>query len=391
MTRRGVLFVITTRQNMGDLALCQEWIGDLGRDDYRFGFVVSDGLVPFIDPADAVYPFDPAVDVAETIVAAAARFGPDAVIVASNSFWSIPGQRGAVFGRFPSELYSLGVPLLSFDPFEIGFRTYVPHANQVCEFPPIPPAVWRLRYMSRRSSEPNALHFCTSAVFARARSAPREDVLLRWGLDPAKRTVIFPVSRNRFRSIYKDFPLYYLHLAKLFSCAELADVQFAVVAPAKLPGLRHAPNVVTLPHLPFDEFLSLVAASDIYLSDSLISCMVNAFHLAVPVLLMVNSAASAPLAPGTFLDGRFFPFKIFPYGFTEVCDELVERFDIAGCFVEAEVLDVAAFGAKLGRLLSDDAAYRAVADRARAWKDARSSLASPRETLERVFATLVGA
>jgi hypothetical protein len=385
MNRRRVLFVVTTRDNMGDLALCQEWIGDLGRERYRFAFLISENHRAFIDPADDVFLFRPLVDVGETIAATAARFRPDAVILASNSFWSMPGQRGAVFGRFPEELYRLGVPLLSFDPFEIDFSTTVPYAKKTLAFPPVPPSVWRLQYMSRFSDEPNALHFCTRGVFERARAAHRDDVLRRWGADPAKRTVIFPVSTNRFRSILEAFPLYYLHLAKLFSCESLEDAQFLVVTPSPIPGLRHARNVTFIPHVPFDDFLQLVAASDVYLSDSLISCMVNAFHLAVPVLLLANSAAAAPLARGTFLDPTFFPYKVFPYGFTEVCDRLIERFEIEGCFVEAEVLDVNAFGTTLGTLLYDDASYRAVADRCRAWKAARLALPGPRVLLEAVL------
>src|ERR1043166_4322363 len=384
---RRLMFVITTQENMGDLALCQEWIGDLGREQNRFAFVLASNLSRFVDPSDDCYHFRPSVDIGETIAAAAADFCPDAVIMASNSFWSMKNQCGAQFGRFPDELYRLGVPLLLFDPFEIGFRTKVPRANRSFEFPEIPPKVWRLRYMSRSSNEPNARHFCTQGVFARALEASREDVLRKWGAAPAKRTVIFPVSENRFKSIMDSYPRYYLHLARLFSLKRFADVQFITVSPRPVPGLRHVGNVLHVPHLPFSDFLELVAASELYLSDSLISCMVNAFHLALPVMLLVNTEKSAPLAPGTFLDGRFFPYKIFPYGFTEVSDELVSRFEIKGCFVETEVLDIDDFSSKLERLLFNETAYREVSDRCRAWKQARLSLPSPRAILENILAS----
>jgi hypothetical protein len=253
------------------------------------------------------------------------------------------------------------------------------------EFPEVPPRVWRLRYMSRSSPEANARHFCTRAVFDRARVESRENVLRKWGADPARPAVVFPVSENRFRSIIESYPHYYLHLARLFSLEEFAEVQFITVSPSPVPGLRHARNVLHVPHLPFHDFLELVAASDLYLSDSLISCMVNAFHLAVPVMLLVNSERSAPLAPGTFLDGRFFPYKIFPYGFTVVCRELVSRFEIEGCFVESEVLDTEDFRDKLRCLLFDAETYREVSGRCRAWKQARQSLPSPQETMDYIL------
>jgi hypothetical protein len=379
------MFVVTTEENMGDLALCQEWIGDLGRDEYQFTFVLASNLARFVDPSDNCVHFRPSIDIGETIAAAAAKFKPDAIIMASNSFWSMRHQRGAKFGRFPDELFGLKIPVLSFDPFEIGFRTKIPHSDQIFEFPEIPANVWRLRYMSRRSTEPNARHFCTTSVFARARAQSRENVLRKWGADPAKRTVIFPVSENRFKSIIESYPRYYLHLARLFSFKQFADVQFITVSPRPVPGLRHARNVLHVPHLPFDDFLALVAAADLYLSDSLISCMVNAFHMAMPVMLLVNSERNAPLAPGTFLNGRFFPYKIFPYGFTEVCDQLVSRFEIEGCFVETEVLDSSDFCNKLERLMFDERAYREVSDRCRAWKEARLQLPSPREVLDYIM------
>ena len=115
---------------MGDLALCQEWIGDLGREECRFAFAVSSNLTKFIDKADTCFEFQPWIDVGDTFLLAAAIFRPDAVILASNSFWGMKNQCGAQCGQFPEQLYRLGVPLLSFDSFEMGFSTRVPHANQ---------------------------------------------------------------------------------------------------------------------------------------------------------------------------------------------------------------------------------------------------------------------
>jgi hypothetical protein len=83
---RRLMFVITTKENMGDLALCQEWIGDLGRDEYRYAFVLTGNLARFVEQQDQCFLFRPLVDVVDTIAEAAAHFRPTAVIMASNSF-----------------------------------------------------------------------------------------------------------------------------------------------------------------------------------------------------------------------------------------------------------------------------------------------------------------
>jgi hypothetical protein len=113
--------------------------------------------------------------------------------------------------------------------------------------------------------------------------------------------------------------------------------------------------------------------------------MFYALHLSVPFMLLMNSQESAPLAPGTFLDGRFFVYKVFPHGFTEVCDQLVNRWEIDGCFVESEVLDLTESARRLDSLLCDTDESRRVRERCRAWKKARLSLPSPRQTLEEIL------
>ena len=61
--KHSVLFVITTQENMGDLALCQEWIRDLKREECRFAFAVSSNLPKFIDKTDTCFEFQPWIDV----------------------------------------------------------------------------------------------------------------------------------------------------------------------------------------------------------------------------------------------------------------------------------------------------------------------------------------
>jgi hypothetical protein len=382
---RRLLFVVTTRENMGDLALCEEWIGDLGREEFRFAFVLAPELTRFIDPADAQFWFFPEHDVGDTIAEAAKQFRPDAVVLATNSFWTIPGQRGAVFGRYPEQLFRLGVPILSFDPFETGFRATVVPVNITIEFPAVPPHVWSLRFVSRDSAAPNARHFSTRGLVARARDLPRADVLRAQGADPRKRTVVFPVSRNRYAAICESFPEYYEHLARIFAHPAVREAQFVVVSPEAISDLDRLPNVVHVEHLPFNDFMRLVGASDLYLTDSLISSMISGLQLGVPVLLLVATLASASRARGTFLERGFFPYKVFPYGFTEICDALAERFELRGCVREAEVLDVDACAAEVARLLFDTPERHTVLASCAAWNSARAALPSPRQAFEDIL------
>jgi hypothetical protein len=383
---RKLLFVITTDENMGDLALCQEWIADLGRADFDFGYVLCQRMAPFIDPTDVQFFFDPDVHVAETILAAARVFRPDAIIFASNAFWNIRGQKGASFGVFPLKVHQAGVPLLSFDPFEIEFETRVRQTGARIRFAAVPPSVWALRYMSQSSAEPNARHFCTRSIFAGAREAKRDQVLARWGADPAKRTVVFAVSENRYAFIRRYYPEYYRHLARLFASPAAEGVQFAMISPRPIPELARSPRALSLPLIPFQDFLELIAASDLYLADSLISCIVNAFHLAVPAMLLANTEKSRALSQGSFLRDSFFPYKIFPYGFTEVCDAIEVRFGIAGCYEQVEVLDRVDFGRRLRRVLFDPEVNRDMTGRCVRWKTERLTLPTPRATVDAILA-----
>jgi len=375
---------------MGDLALCEEWIGDLGRAEFEFGFVIAPVLARYIDAADAQFWYSPSLTVGATIAAATDEFRPEAVIIATNAFWTIPQQPGATFGEYPPELFRIGVPVMSFDPFEGGFAAIVEPTGRTIEFPAVPPSIWSLRFMSRGSSAPRARHFATRAVFDRARETSRMERFRAVGADPSKRTVIFPISRSRHRFITGGFPGYYAHLCRIFQHEALRDAQFLIVSPRPMEEFVRLRNAIYVPHLRFHEFLGLVAASDVYLSDSLISSMITGLQLAVPVLALTATPAAEALAPGTFLQDRFFPYKVFPYGLTAVCDELVERFEVEGCFLEAEVLDVEASGAQLARLLFDECARRDVAARCRAWRAARETLPGPRATLDEIVAASSG-
>jgi Family of unknown function (DUF6365) len=383
---RKLLFVVTTSSNMGDLALCQGWIRDIGREDFRYGFVLDARLAPFLDERDERFFFAPRVHVKEAILAAADRFAADAIVFASNSFWNLPGQAGARFGSFPLAAGDTPVPLLSFDPFELGFEMRLPGSDEAKTFAPVPEWVWALRYMSRVPDAPNARHFCASRIFDVARRRRRSETLARWGGDPAKKTVVFPVSKNRFDYIREHYPGYYPHLATLFARRPWDRTQLFVLSPSPIEEFAALVHVVHVPPVPYEEFLALVGAADLYLTDSLISCIVDAFHLATPALLLANSEKGQGLQRGSFLDGRFFPYRVFPYGMSEICETLERRFEIAGCFEVAEVLNAAEIGGKLETLLYDADTRERTAARCRRWRRDRQALPAPREIVESLLA-----
>jgi hypothetical protein len=381
-----VMFVVTTSTNMGDIALCQEWIADIGREDTRYAFVISPDLAPFIDPSDACYRFSREIHVKHTILEAAASFHPDAVIFATNSFWNMPGQEGAEYGRFALEPDDIEVPVLSFDPLEIGFVHKMPQSGNTVSFEPVPGWVGALRYMSRSSPEPNALHYRSTKVFDAVRSADREAALveLGLGLDQDRPTVLFPISRDRFAFIEQHYPRYYPHLARLLSAPSCLQAQFVVVAPDTIAAFQELPNVVQIGPQPFDRFLALIAASSLYLTDSLISCMVDAIHMEVPTLLLANTGESSSESRDSFLGDAFFSYRVFPYGMSEICRTLISRFEIQDCFTEVEVLDPQAFADAVAALLFGTLGPQ-ISEGCRRWKGARRNLPSPKDTLQSVL------
>ncbi|MGA8496780.1 MAG: DUF6365 family protein [Xanthobacteraceae bacterium] len=379
---KNLLFVVTTSANMGDLALCRDWITDIGRDDFRYGYVLSEQLDRFIDARDARFYFAPEVDVKNTILAATERMQADGIVFASNAFWNLPGQRGAEFGRFPIGPGEIDIPIMSFDPFEVDFEIQVPNETGVKKFESVPKWVWALQYMSRQTTGRNDCHYCAKRNLANPPEYSRRFASARWGWDTDTKTILFPISPNRYYYIRKHYPDYYSHLADQFSRRPWIQSRLVVISPEPVPQFRELSNVVGLSLVDYDEFLALTSAADLYLTDSLISCIVDAFHLGTPSLLLTNSEKSRALSRGTFLENRFFPYRVFPYGMWDICEVLKERFEIAGCFAEAEIFDGAGIASKTEALLFDHEARAAITDCSRQWRQNRLALPSARETID---------
>ena len=379
-----VLFVVTSSENMGDLALCQEWINDLGRVHHTFGFVVHRDVAPYIDPADELFLYEYYIHVKDTILEACEAFAADALIFASNSFWNLPGHFGASFGEFILEPGDVEIPVMSFDPFEVEVRYQMHQSPDEVRFSGIPPWVWALRYMSIEPQTPNAVHFTLKPRAFSESEALREEMISRWGGDPQRKTIMFPVSQNRWAFIKEHYPRYYEHLAGIFEQLP-PSVQVLALSPREVVEFSHLPQVVQLPLLKYQDFHDLVAAADLYLTDSYISCIFNAFMLATPAVVLHNTERSRPLAPGSFLEHDFFPFKVFPYGLTDACAQLEAAWGTAGCYHQLEVLDTATVVEGLMEMLTEGPVYQKVVQQMRVWQDAHKAVYTPTEAMQAIM------
>lgn len=379
---RRILFVITSSTNMGDLALCQEWIEDLGREAYVFAFVSDPAMHEFIDTNDICYALSRDLPVRETLLTSCDLFNPDAVIFATNAFWNLPGYQGVRFGEFVLSKDDLDVPVLSYDPFEIGFKHSLPQNGLEVNFSSVPDWVYALRYLSREPKTPNARHFRTKKVYGN-RVLKNEDIIQKYGGQANRKTVVFPISKDRYLFIKEHYPEYYDHLASLFRQLSADQVQFFTVLPEKVTAFESCDHVVQLPFIPFQDFLDLVQSSDLYLTDSFVSCIVTAFQLETPAMLLTNSQTQVT-AP-CFLGEAPFPYRVFPYGMADVCEELEALYEIENCYAKYEVLDTGSFRSQVLSLIEPGPERTRLEQECRQWKEARKGLSSPSDILDEVL------
>ena len=180
-----------------------------------------------------------------TVLAAARSFGPEeALLLRVEPFWTIPGQKSVQFGTFPPELHLAGIPLLSFDPFELSFETTVRQTGARACFP-----LCRVRLgaasMSLSSTETNARHFCSREVFSLARQTAGPEAQ-KWGSTDRKTSVFCcveePARLHRRGSTLE----YFAHLSRLFSTPPATEAQFLVVCADPIASFRELPNVVQI-------------------------------------------------------------------------------------------------------------------------------------------------
>jgi hypothetical protein len=373
---------------MGDLALCQEWIEDLGRDEYRFAFAATPNMAAYIDKKDICFLFQKDHSVRQTILDAVGSFKPYALIFATNAFWNLSGYEGCKFGEFILQEDDVNIPVCSFDPFETGFVHTLPQTGALIPFSAVPGWVYALRYMTTQKLSPNAVHFHAKGIFERSARGNRKEIIKKWKGDPGKKTILFPMSRDRFYFIQQHYPGYFSYLAEIF--AELAQekVQIFTIFPEEIAEFGSLPHVIPLSLLPYEDFLSLVSAADLYLTDSFVSCIVTAFHLGTPALILINSEKSEAMAPGSFLENKFFPYWIFPYGMDKICARLEAHFEAEDCYSKAEILDKKEVLDTIRSLLEPAGPGAQQVLACREWKrKRREQLPGPREAINEILKT----
>ncbi|MFT5823033.1 MAG: hypothetical protein ACI8ZM_004292 [Crocinitomix sp.] len=381
MQKSNILFVVTSATNMGDLALCQEWIEELGRDIYQFGYVLVPGLEKFIDPQEERFLFSKEINIKSSILNAVQEFKAEALIFATNAFWNLPDYQGVKFGEFILKENDLSIPIFSFDPFEIGFTHVMPQNGAKIEFSEVPSWVYALRYMSRSPKTENARHFKTSKTYTN-RQLKNKDIITKYGGDPAKKSIIFPISTDRYTFIKNHYPDYYNYLASLFDELE-NNVQLFSLLPEKVEAFEANRNIIQLSHIPFSDFQDLVQSAAIYLTDSYVSCIVTSFQLETPALLLSNS--NTQVENHSFLGDKPFKYKVFPYGMFEVCNELESLFEVKDCFAKCEILDREGFKKYTSLLLEESDHRQQLKKASKKWKEERKALPSPREILSEVL------
>lgn len=384
--KKKIMFILTSETNLGDLALCQDWIEELGREDFDYCFMCSPAMNAFIDNKDHLTNFHPEQHIRTTILNAYHERSPHLIIFATNAFWNLSGYKGCKFGEFVLREGDVDVPVLSFDPFEMGFEHTMPQSGEVIPFSAVPDWVYALRYLSTKPATPNARHFYSAKIFDKYLATDKNAIIKKWGGKPGKKSVFFPMSRDRYNFIRRHYPRYYEYLREIFAALDPAEVQVFTVFPERVVEFEQLENIIQLPLLPYDDFLGLISASDLYLTDSFISCIVTAFNLEVPALVLVNSTKTEKPAGRTFLENDFFPFSVFPYGMEEICTKLEKLFELENCYVKSEIFDQRAIVASINELLRPNGRGAMVVAACREWKQRRrESLATPLQIINNIL------
>lgn len=384
--KKKILYIVTSKTNMGDLALCLSWIRDLGRKNYSYSFVLDPDLVPYISSLDSYLTFDKDRDIRKTILEAVDQFAAEAIIFATNSFWNLPGHNSCQFGKFVLNKEDVSIPVFSFDPFESGFNHIMPQSGHIIPFSAVPDWVYALRYMSIPPLTANARHFFAESVYNKSTLIDPARVISKWEGKTDMKTIFYPLSKDRFYFIQQHYPNYFGYLGEIFSELAADRIQVLTILPEKIPEFEALENVIILPPIPYEDFLSLINASDLYLTDSFISCIVESIQLETPAMLLMNSGKNNALLSGSFFKGGAFPFWVWPYGMYQVCIAFEELFELGHCYGKAEILDKAEVLSSIRKMLFSEQKRAEVIDNCRQWKSERKkNLPTPAMVLDDVF------
>ncbi|KAA5533702.1 hypothetical protein F0919_14310 [Taibaiella lutea] len=384
--KERILFVVTSKNNMGDLALCLNWIKDLGREEYHFGFVFDAEFTKYISEEDSYYIFEKSKNVKQTILDAVVQFSADAIIFGTNSFWNLPGYTGCKFGQFILDEDDVTIPVMSFDPFESGFTHIMPQTGSIISFSAVPDWVYALRYMSIEQLSANARHFYSESIYNKSTLMDPAQTMLKWKSKPGAKTIFYPLSKDRFNSIEVLYPDYFKYLATIFNELAADNVQIVTILPRKIQEWQSLSNVTILPAMSYSEFLSMISYSDLYLTDSYISCIVDAIQLETPALLLMNSEETLPSSEISFLKGKVFPFWVWPYGMRRVCMQLERLFELKECYEKVEILNRNAVLHSIRDLLFNEQKQSELIGSCSKWKNKRKEmLPAPKSVIKNIM------
>ncbi len=366
-----LLFVITTNSNLGDLAFCLEWVTELKREDYRHAFVIDRSMQKFVNKEDTLFFFESHLHIKDTILKAVSEFKANIIMFASNSYWNIAGQEGAVRGIWYEEILSLDIPILSFDPMEGLSVLYIHLWDIQIDFPPVPENVWCIRPSPNTPDAPKTRHFRILKRFEQIPENRKGKILRNVHKNLNKKTVFFPIAKNCYYDCRKIFYDYYSHIAVLLKSCENLDIQFLVLAPEEIEEFKPCNNVIQIGNQPYERFIDILKSSDIYLTDcGIANSFFHAMSSSIPSIVLSNSYDSLDNLPGihettmkysqgeksekrSFIFDGLYPFKIFPYGMVELFKHDEKRCHIKGCYRNVEVLEVNDFANAIESLLFD--------------------------------------
>jgi hypothetical protein len=208
---------------------------------------------------------------------------------------------------------------------------------------------------------------------------------MKWKGKTGMKTIFYPLSKDRFNFIETHYPKYLAYLATIFSDLAADNVQILTILPGNIRELQNLSNIINLPALPYDDFLSLINASDLYLTDSFISCIVEAIQLETPALLLINSKTTS-LPGNSFFTGQVFPFWVWPYGMDSVCMELERLFELEQCYIKNEMLNKTEVLSSIRELLFSKERKNELISKCRKWKSKRKeNLATPTTVLNKIL------
>ncbi len=398
-----LLFVVTTNSNIGDLAFCLEWVTELKRENYRHAFIVDRSIQKFIHKEDSLFFFEHDLHVKETILKAVSEFKADVIIFASNSYWNIAGQKGAERGKWYEEILNLDIPILSFDPLEGLTELYVHLWDVRIDFPPVPENIWSIRASPNIPEAPKTRHFRILNRFEQMPESRKCDILKSIHLDLNKKTVFFPIARNCYYDCRKMFYDYYSHIAVLLKSCGNKAVQFLVLAPEEIEEFKSCKNVIQIGNQPYERFIEILKASDIYLTDcGIASTFLHAMSSSIPSIVLSNSYDSLddiPLNRNTitkytqykksgkrsFIFNGLYPFKIFPYGMVELFNHDEKLYHFKGCYRNVEVLEEKAFSHAIESLLFDKSTRQSLMDKCSELKSLFMKSQSPTSIIKEVL------